>query len=91
VDYIDTHKDRFGVEPICRTLSSAAVTIAPSTYYAAKTRPVSARAARDAQLTEQVVRVHRENFGVSAASGHTRGPRRPSGDVANLAAHRRRR
>lgn len=67
MDYIDTHKDRFGVEPICRTLSAAAVTIAPSTYYAAKTRPVSARAARDQQLVEHVARVHRDNFGVYGA------------------------
>ncbi len=67
MDYIDTHKEYFGVEPICRTLSAAAVTIAPSTYYAAKSRPPSARAARDAQLVEQVVRVHRENFGVYGA------------------------
>ena len=35
----------FGVEPICRTLA-----IAPSSYYAAKTRPPSARAVRDAAL-----------------------------------------
>jgi len=27
VSFIDTHRDRFGVEPICRTLG-----IAPSTY-----------------------------------------------------------
>ena len=41
VEYIDEHRDEFGVEPICRVLQ-----VAPSTYYAAKTpagRP-SARA-----------------------------------------------
>lgn len=32
--YIDAHRGRFGVEPICRTLA-----IAPSTYYAARARP----------------------------------------------------
>ena len=37
VDYIDQHRDRFGVEPIC-----AALQVAPSTYYAAKSRPPSA-------------------------------------------------
>ena len=31
VDYIDLHKDEFGIEPICEVLL-----IAPSTYYAAK-------------------------------------------------------
>jgi len=44
VDYIDQHRDRFGVEPICAVLKDAGVQIAPSTYYAAKTRPPSARA-----------------------------------------------
>lgn len=38
VDYIDEHKHEFGVEPICATLSAAGTQIAPSTYYAAKTR-----------------------------------------------------
>lgn len=43
VDYIDQHRDRFGVEPICTVLRRAGMQIAPSTYYAAKTRPPSAR------------------------------------------------
>ena len=50
VDYIDQHRNRFGVEPICTVLTDTEVPIAPSTYYAAKTRPPSARATRDAQL-----------------------------------------
>ena len=33
VDFIDEHRDEFGVEPIC-----AGVAGAPSTYYAAKSR-----------------------------------------------------
>ena len=37
---------------------------APRTYYAAKARPVSARAVRDAELKPQIARVHRDNFGV---------------------------
>jgi putative transposase len=45
VNFIDTHRDEFGVEPICRTLQ-----VAPSTYYAAKSRPPSARALRDAVM-----------------------------------------
>ena len=49
VDYIDGHRDEFGVEPICEVLQ-----IAPSTYYAAKRRQVapSARAARDAVMMQ---------------------------------------
>ncbi len=37
--YIDAHRDAHGVEPICRVLR-----VAPSTYYAARSRPPSARA-----------------------------------------------
>ena len=48
VDYIDEHRQEFGVEPICRHLSEAGAKIAPSTYYARKTRPLSARAIADA-------------------------------------------
>ena len=44
--FIDEHRLLFGVEPICRVLRSAGLPIAPSasSYYAAKTRPASARA-----------------------------------------------
>jgi putative transposase len=64
VDYIEEHRDAFGVEPICTVLSSADVTIAPSTYYAARTRPPSARAVRDEEVTAEISKVHEENYGV---------------------------
>lgn len=60
-------KHEFGVEPICRTLTAAGTQIAPSTYYAFKTRPPSKRALRDEELLVQVRRVHAENFGVYGA------------------------
>ena len=63
IAYIDANRDRFGVEPICRALQ-----FAPRTYYAAKARPVSKRAARDEVLKPEIVRVHRDNFGVYGAS-----------------------
>jgi putative transposase len=59
IAYIDAHKERFRVEPICEQLP-----IAPSTYYAAKSRPPSARAVRDEVLKPEIRRVHRDNFGV---------------------------
>jgi transposase InsO family protein len=62
IAYIDAHKERFGVEPICEQLP-----IAPSTYYAAKSRPPSARAVRDKGLKPEIQRVHRDNFGVYGA------------------------
>ena len=45
-------------------LKCADVPIAPSTYYAAKTRPASARSIRDAEVTEAIERIHEENYGV---------------------------
>lgn len=60
--YIDEHKDRFGVEPICATLQ-----VAPSTYYAVKRRPPSARALSDAALKPQLARIHKDHFGVYGA------------------------
>lgn len=57
--YIDEHRASYGVEPICTTLQ-----VAPSSYYAAKRRPPSARSVNDATLADIVGRVHRANFGV---------------------------
>jgi putative transposase len=48
IEFIDREKGRFGVEPICRVLTAYDCKIAPSTYYARKTRPLSARAIQDA-------------------------------------------
>ena len=59
IAYIDGNRHRYGVEPICSVLQ-----FAPRTYYAAKARPLSARAIRDAVLKPEIVRVHRDNFGV---------------------------
>jgi putative transposase len=41
--------------------------VAPSTYYAAKTRPASARSVSDAARTEVIKQVHEENYGVYGA------------------------
>ena len=55
--FIDEHRARFGVEPICRVLTEHGVKIAPSGYYAFKVRPVSARALRDDELVEHIQQV----------------------------------
>ncbi len=57
--FIDNHKKRFGVEPICRVLQ-----FAPSTYYAARHRPQSDRWLRDEALKVKIRHVHAEHFGV---------------------------
>ena len=62
--FIDGHKGRFGVAPICRVLTEHGIKIAPSTYYDAKSRPVSRRSLRDDELKIEIARVHGENYGV---------------------------
>ena len=64
VAYIDAYKAQFGVEPICRVLRDHDVPIAPSTYYAFKRRPRSARSLSDERLLEIVKEVHRDNYSV---------------------------
>jgi len=59
VSFINEHRERFGVEPICDTLQ-----VAPSTYYAALSRPPSERQRRDNELKVEIARVHQENFDV---------------------------
>ncbi len=58
VEFIDEHRSRFGVEPICRVLREHGVGIAPNTYRAAKTRSPSARSVSDAAWLEEIRRVH---------------------------------
>jgi len=67
VSFIDEHRDRFGVEPICAVLTEHGCKIAPSTYYAAKSRPRSARAIRDEELKGEIVRVYEANLSVYGA------------------------
>ena len=72
IQFIDDHRDRFGVEPICRVLTEHQVKIAPSGYYAFKSRPVSARATSDAQLVvtpRQVVNAGDGGFVSDSAVG----------------------
>ena len=59
--FIAEHKERWGVEPICRELP-----VAPSSYYAAISRSPSARQRRDAVLRDAIRRVwdeHRRVYG----------------------------
>jgi putative transposase len=54
--FIDAHSKRFGVEAICAVLP-----IAPSTYYAAKTRSPSSRSLRDEELGVAVRRAYEDS------------------------------
>jgi putative transposase len=67
VAFIDAHRERFGVEPICRVLREHGCKIAPNTYWVARRRPPSARAVRDEQLKVEIARVYDENLFVYGA------------------------
>jgi putative transposase len=56
VRFITEHRSRWGVEPICRVLQ-----VTPSSYYAAISRPPSARQRRDAALQGDIRRVWQEH------------------------------
>ena len=60
IQFIDDHKDEFGVESVCRHLP-----IAPQTYYAAKGRPPSKRSITDEAVTVRVHEIHVSHYGVS--------------------------
>ena len=62
VAFIDDNRDEFGVEPICTTLQ-----VAPSTYYSAKSRPLSARAIGDAIMMPILLTLWRANYSVYGA------------------------
>ena len=64
VAFIDAHRDEFGVEPICRAWEDTPAQIAPSSYYAARSRPFSVRAVHDTVLCKQIAHVHADNYGV---------------------------
>jgi putative transposase len=67
VAFVDSHQEEYGVQPILHALEDTPAQIAPSTYYAAKTRPVSARSRRDAELITMIKQIHAENYGVYGA------------------------
>lgn len=62
IAYIDAHSATFGVEPICTELQ-----VAPSTDYAAKSRPPSARSIRDEAMMPKVLEVWTKNRRVYGA------------------------
>ena len=76
VKFIDEHRDEYGVEPICAQLP-----IAPSTYYASKTRPLSARAIRDAMLMPILLALFQANYSVYGVRKLWKAARRAGYDI----------
>jgi putative transposase len=67
VDYIDSHRGRFGVEPICAVLAEAGIQVAPSTYYARSKAPLTDAELDDAYLANQLRLLWHDNWGVYGA------------------------
>lgn len=64
---MEAHVESYGIEPMCRVLR-----IAPSTWHAHARRKAdpdrrSTREKEDERLSEEIVRVHKKNFGVYGA------------------------
>jgi transposase InsO family protein len=88
VAFIDTHKERYGVEPMCRHLP-----IAPSTYYAHCQQQHapdsrSTRAKRDTLLCKEITRIWRENHGLYGYRKVWHTLRREGWDVARCTVER---
>jgi putative transposase len=62
VEFIDRHKERYGVEPICAQLKELGCGFAPSTYYEARGRRPSARTIRDEELKQAILDEYDENY-----------------------------
>ena len=67
IAFIDVHRARFGVEPICRVLCEHGCKIAPNTYWVARKRPPSKRFQRDVELVVEIRRVYEKNLFVYGA------------------------
>jgi putative transposase len=84
VEFIDKYREQLGgVEPICRVLA-----VAPSSYHAAKSRPPSRRAVRDAELKAKILTVYDANFQVYGARKIWRQLRREGVVVARCTVER---
>ena len=77
VEFIDRHRDEFGVEPICRVLQ-----IAPSTYYAAKqSRAVGTGDVRDMVMMQVLMVLWVANRKVYGAHKLWKAARRAGHDI----------
>lgn len=87
IAFIEANRDdvvggkKFGVESICSTLSKAGLQMPPSTYYAAKSRPASAREVRDAELRPALRALWEDNYRVYRARKLWRAAKRAGHDI----------
>jgi putative transposase len=76
VAFVNAHRDEFGVEPICTALQ-----VAPSTYYATRSRPASARAVHDAVMLQVLMVLWVANRKVYGADKLWKAARRAGQDI----------
>jgi putative transposase len=69
VAFIDSVKERFGVEPVCHVLSQFVCKIAPSTYYAVKARTPSDRDRRDEAVCAVLTQLWHDPLGGREVAG----------------------
>ena len=74
--FIDAHRERFGVELICRTLDVSA-----SAYYRRRSGPPSRRAVDDARLLARIAELHEANYCAYGARRMWKALRRAGEDV----------
>lgn len=88
--FIDAHCDRFGgVEQVCRVLTESGYGINASTYYSyRRTRTVSRRAMRDAELKSLIGAVYAESCGRAGARRIWQELNRRGHDVARCTVER---
>ena len=87
VEFLDANRHEvfegreLGVEPICRVLRQAGLQVAPSVYYAAKSRAPSARSRRDAVMGPVIRALWEDNYRVYGAHKVWKAARRAGHDI----------
>lgn len=81
--FIDEHRERFGVAPICRVLGAS-----ERSYHAARSRPVCHRALTDAEHLVQIKRVWNANYKAYGGRRVYKQLRRESYEVAKCTVER---
>jgi putative transposase len=87
VEFLDANRHevfegrKLGVEPICRVLREAGLQVAPSVYYAVKSRPASARSRRDAVMVPVLRQLWDDNYRVYGAHKLWKAARRAGHDI----------
>jgi transposase InsO family protein len=79
--FIHSHRERFGVEPICRVLSEHGITIAPQTYHRWRVQVVRPEEIEEAYRVNRIVDLYRVNRSVYGVRKLWRAARRAGMDV----------